>query len=68
MSWAMNESGWEKALDRYLTEPPQDEEPIHICSNCDEPIYEGEEYYDIPTDGIYCEKCVSDWKCTAWRK
>lgn len=26
MSWSTNDDGWKVALDRYLTEPPEDKE------------------------------------------
>lgn len=66
MSWSIDGEKWKHAVDSLKLDEDEGK-PVHICSNCDEPIYEGEEYYDIPTDGIYCEKCVSDWKYTAWR-
>lgn len=27
MSWSINDDGWKVALDRYLTEPPEYDEP-----------------------------------------
>lgn len=56
----------DEELDRFYPDPQDtDAEPVHICCNCDEPIFEGDEYFDIPSDGIYCERCVDSWKCTA---
>lgn len=42
---------FDKALDRYLTEPPQ-EPPIRQYSYTDKEIYQGEEYYQ--DDGNHC--------------
>lgn len=42
---------FEKALDHYLTEPPQ-EPPIRQYSYTDKEIYQGEEYYQ--DDGNHC--------------
>ena len=42
---------FEKALDRYLTEPPQ-EPPIRQYSYTGKEIYQGEEYYQ--DDGNHC--------------
>lgn len=35
------------------------------CEICDEPIYEGDDYYDLrPLDhGMCCTTCVEDMKC-----
>ena len=53
---------WQRELDRYLTENPRDdEEPVRICANCKEGIYEGETYYKV--DGkAYCADCIDDFR------
>lgn len=44
-------------------EPPEDRRrKVFICPICEEPIYEGEDYYDIPELGPCCEECISDAK------
>lgn len=56
----------DEELDRYYPDPNEtDAEPVHTCCNCDEPIFEGDAYFDIPSDGIYCERCVDSWRCIA---
>ncbi|MBO5967829.1 MAG: hypothetical protein J6S14_04950 [Clostridia bacterium] len=37
---------------------------IHTCFLCDEPIYEGDIYYDVG-DVIYCRHCVEEGRKTA---
>lgn len=49
----------------YLHDAPlEPKEPelriAFICELCEEPIYEGDEYYDIPGLGKCCAECISD--------
>lgn len=37
---------WEQALDRWLTTPPDEEEPV-MFDSLDNAIYDGEKYYSI---------------------
>ncbi len=39
-------------------------EPVFICDNCDEGIYDGEQVYEIGGHK-YCEDCINDSKYTA---
>lgn len=32
---------------------------VYTCVNCQEPIYEGDDYYDIEGDA-WCEECIRD--------
>ncbi len=44
----------------------EDKEPeiYAYCDICDEPIYDGDKYYDI--NGIkYCEACINSCECMA---
>jgi hypothetical protein len=45
---------------------PNAEEPAPVaeCAWCKEPIYEGDEYYDINGDTI-CTECIDECKKTA---
>lgn len=40
MSWAINDDGWKQALDRYLTEPPED------YDECEEDCEEYDDYWE----------------------
>ena len=45
-------------------DPPEDNRGIVFrCEICEEPIREGDDYYDIPDLGPCCEKCISESKC-----
>lgn len=60
MSWAINDSGWERELDRYLTTAPDDDmTPVCVCSICGAEIYEGDDYYEV-NDEAFCEDCMVD--------
>lgn len=49
---------WETELDRYLTnDPREDEEPVHVCYECEDGIYEGETCYKVG-DKYFCKNCV----------
>lgn len=50
------------ALDRYLTSCPEDymTESGLKCSECEEEIYEGEEYYEIDGECL-CNGCANEW-------
>lgn len=41
-------------------DPPDDPEPAFYCDECNEPIYVGEDYYDVEGYRL-CEYCVMDW-------
>lgn len=42
-------------------EPPEPKLRVaYICEICEEPIYEGDEYYDIADFGKCCAECISD--------
>lgn len=44
--------------------PPEPEWVIAFsCAICNEPVYEGEDYYEIPELGKCCEDCIRDCKC-----
>lgn len=46
--------------------PNADEpEAVERCANCGEPIYEGDDYYEIGGE-CYCEVCVDDARKTAY--
>lgn len=42
----------------------EEEKTVHICMNCGEDIYEGDDYYDIDGEA-WCEECIKDCKKTA---
>ena len=45
----------------YNLEPPEpDARVVFKCKICDEPIYEGNDYYQIPGMGPCCEECIDD--------
>ena len=57
MSYNMS-GNWEQALDHYLTtDPREDKEPVHICHECEDGIYEGETCYKVG-DKYFCKNCV----------
>lgn len=37
-------------------------EVVGACENCDRDIYESENRYRIPGDGLYCEDCMDSFK------
>ncbi len=42
-------------------EPPEDRRAVaYTCTCCGELIREGDEYWEIPGFGIFCEACVDD--------
>lgn len=45
----------------HLSQCPNATEPpiVYKCSWCNEPIYEGDIYYDI-NDNVWCEECIID--------
>lgn len=57
----MMDIGHEPPLD-----PPEAEEAeaAIYCDECGEPIYEGEDYYEI-REVVYCERCIEDMRVTA---
>ena len=46
------------AIERYGYPKPQ--KVIHQCSWCGEPIYDGEDCYDMRPYGYCCECCLND--------
>ena len=48
-------------LPDYNLEPPEDKRRVACsCAICDEDIYEGDDYYDIPMLGKCCTICIDD--------
>ncbi len=51
------------APDRPLDPPEPKLRKVYECACCEEPIYEGEDYYYIEALEIYvCESCIDDSK------
>lgn len=48
--------------DRNLEPPESNARKAFTCELCEDSIYEGEDYYDIPGVGVCCEKCIDDCK------
>lgn len=45
--------------------PNAPEQPtVYVCSGCGEPIYAGEEYWDIMGEQ-FCEACIDGYRGTA---
>lgn len=44
--------------DRWKTTPPEEQEPVAYCSQCGDPLYEGDALYTV--DGGICEDCLRD--------
>ena len=44
---------------------PKSIKVIHQCSWCDEPIYEGEECFDLSPYGFCCQHCMDERLITA---
>ena len=43
--------------------PPEDtRKPVYTCAICENPIYEGDDFYDIPDYGCCCTECIDDCK------
>lgn len=34
---------------------------LYRCDECGEPIYRGDEYYQMPDGSNVCEHCLDDW-------
>lgn len=49
--------------ERRLDPPEDTRKEVYHCIICDEPIYEGDDYYDIPGLGPCCEPCIDDAHC-----
>lgn len=44
-------------LDRFYPDPQQEEDvPVFHCAECKEPIYEGEDYWNL--DEPFCDDCA----------
>lgn len=42
-------------------DPPEDTRKcVYRCAICEDPILEGDDYYEIPSLGPCCEKCIED--------
>ena len=57
-------------MDRVMTEPrkmgpPPERKVAHICSWCDEAIYEGDDCWDMHPYGWACRYCISNRQTTA---
>ena len=55
-------------MDTSFREPrldPPEPKVIHQCSWCDEPIYDGEECYDMNPHGWCCKYCMESKRTTA---
>lgn len=63
----MSDESFLHALDIWKTTPPDDEEPVMDCDECEQPIYEEEYYYEFHGE-IFCEDCVRNHRHTAVRK
>lgn len=59
MRWDSRSLDYDEDIERAL------EQGAILCHDCGEPIYEGEDYYDIGCH-IYCEKCIEAFKMTHW--
>lgn len=49
--------------DKWKTKVPEDDDKRTTkieCCICHEPLYEGDEYYELEGD-IYCEVCAENW-------
>lgn len=52
-----------RAAERYGYPKPQ--KAVHTCSWCDEPIYEGEDCWDLSPYGWCCQNCMITRQCCA---
>ena len=43
----------------------EDERPVHICTNCGTPIYDGDRYADLG-DRKLCEECIDGLSSDEW--
>ena len=46
--------------ERPLDPPEPTLRKVYTCAICDEPIYEGQDYFEIPGLGPCCEGCISE--------
>lgn len=44
----------------HLNPPEDTRKEVYSCAICDEPIREGDEYYDIPDYGKCCTDCMNN--------
>lgn len=45
----------------YMLEPPDDEPEVAFdCEVCGDPIYVGDDYYDLTGFGKVCEHCIEE--------
>lgn len=44
---------------------PKQQKVIHECAWCDEPIYEGEDCWDLSPFGWCCQNCMITRQCCA---
>lgn len=51
---------WEKALDRWLTTPPEEKESSCKCCVCKEMLFPDDEYYRLDGE-IHCSDCAETW-------
>lgn len=52
-----------RAAERYGYPKPQ--KAVHTCSWCGEPIYEGEDCWDLSPYGWCCQNCMITRQCCA---
>jgi len=51
----------DREVEKFYTRRNREPKPVYVCENCGEPIFEGQKYMEIPSDGTYCEECFKDW-------
>lgn len=64
----MNEGAFYNWLDDYKTQGNEAEAVvICTCKECGEPIFEGDDYYEIYSEEYICEECISKFRKEARR-
>ena len=48
-----------RGYDEWKTTPPEEPEPVEVCSRCGNGLYEGDYLYPIDGEKL-CENCVKD--------
>ena len=46
--------------DAWKTSPPDEGDTKCKCSQCEEELFEGDDYWEFD-DEIYCEECAKEW-------
>jgi hypothetical protein len=44
----------------YLDPPEDTRRVVYVCALCEEPVYEGDDYYKITGLGVCCTNCIDD--------